>query len=251
MSTGAVVPAYFHPLVAPADWRLVERLGRQWACVVVNIEDGPGGTRPIDPEYVRLLNRLAASGVRAAGYVDLDYGARDGAAVRRDVATWRERYGLGAVFLDRFPYSPDADVAAVVERVRADGVSFVVANPGVHPAPGALVGIDVCVTFEGDWAAYRRLTVPAWARHDPPSRLVHLVHGVPPSASGVLRELADRRRTPCYATEASGANPWRRVSTVLAPGAPSADRPAREQGNGPTATPYRRRTTWSEGGARR
>lgn len=214
MSTGVVVPAYVHPLVDPAQWRLVERLGRRWACVVVNVADGPGADHPVDPAYVRLLGRLMAAGVRAAGYVDLDYGARDAAAVRRDLATWRERYGVDAVFFDRFPCSVDAGVAAVVARARAEGAVLVVANPGVHPAPGALVGVDVCVTFEGDWAAYRRLAVPAWTGSD--ARPVHLVHGVPPSASKALGELAARRRTPCYATQASGDNPWSRVSTLVA-----------------------------------
>lgn len=247
MSTGVVVPAYVHPQVGPAQWRLVERLGRRWACVVVNVADGPGGDRPADPAYVRLLGRLAASGVRAAGYVDLDYGARDGAAVCRDVVTWRERYGVDAVFFDRFPCSVDAGVAAVVARARAEGATLVVANPGVHPVPGALVGVDVCVTFEGDWAAYRRLAVPAWAHRD--ARPVHLVHGVPPSASGVLRELVARRRTPCYATQASGANPWRRVSTLVTEGA-ERHRPEPDPRADQAATRSRRRV-WSRGGAGR
>lgn len=247
MSTGVVVPAYVHPLVAPAQWRLVERLGRRWTCVVVNVADGPGADRPVDPAYVRLLGRLVAAGVRAAGYVDLDYGARDAAAVRRDVATWRERYGVDAVFFDRFPCSVDAGVAAVVARARAEGAALVVANPGVHPAPGALVGVDVCVTFEGDWAAYRRLAVPAWTHPD--ARPVHLVHGVPPSASDVLRELAARRRTPCYATHASGANPWRRVSTLVAGGA-ERRRPERDHGADQATTRSRRRAG-SRGGAGR
>lgn len=227
MSAGAVVPAYFHPCVRGADWMRMEQVGAAWTCVVVNVADGPGGAWPVDPEYTRALGRLAAAGVRAAGYVDLEYGARDARNVHADVATWRERYGLDAVLLDRFPYAPTCGLDALVRGVRAVGARLVVANPGVHPVPRSLVGVDVCVAFEGDWAAYRRLATPTWAHRRPPCRLVHLVHGVPRSALGQLRQMVGRRGVPCYATEESGANPWRRLSGVLA-GAPPRHRLANQ-----------------------
>lgn len=205
---GPVVPAYFHPSVAPLEWELVEAVGQRWSCVVVNIADGPG-SGCADAVYAPLLARLRRAGVRAAGYVDLAHGSRGPAAVLADVERWRGVYGLDAIFLDCFPAVRGAGAEATVARVRATGVALVVANPGVHPVPELLADVDVCVTFEGSLAAYEAMAEPAWARLDPPAELVHLVYAVPGLWSGSTTMPAERFGRAWYATDADGANPWR------------------------------------------
>lgn len=203
---GAVVPAYVHPYLDPGAWRQLERTGQGLRCVVVNVADGPRRERPA-PEYVPVLADLASAGVRAAGYVDLDFGSRDPDDVLADVACWLRWYGLDAVFLDRFPAT--LPVADLVAAVRAEGARLVVANPGVYPDPELLAGLDACVTFEGPWERYIAMTEPEWARHAPPASLVHLVYDVPTAVLGDLLRSSAERGTPCYATGVGGTNPWR------------------------------------------
>ncbi len=214
--TAEIVPGYFHPLTASSDWRIVEHLGTAWAGVVVNVADGPGSSRTPDVEYVGQLRRLAERGIRALGYVDLGYGARPEDDIWIDVARWRQAYGISDLFLDRFPVVGEEFTRGLIVSMRAAGAGFIAANPGVHPLRPTPELCDVCVTFEGDWTAYRSLQVPAWIRNISAVRLLHLVYGVPVQHHGAVRRMAAGRGASVYVTELDGANPWRRLSGSLA-----------------------------------
>jgi hypothetical protein len=227
-----VVPAYFHPAVAPQDWAALAALAGHVRLVVLNIADGPG-ERP-DPAFAQVLAVLHRSGVAVAGYVDTDYGQRPDRAAGVDVARYRSWYPqVRAVFFDRVAATDDlvGRYARLARAARAAGASTVVFNRGVHPAPGYVAHADLLGTFEGPWSAYRTLEVPAWARCGPRERFLHLVHTVPARLLPAARRLAASRNagaayvTDLPGTGPDGANPWRRLRGVALPAAPPESRP--------------------------
>lgn len=215
-SIGVAVPAYFHPLEDPGSWdRLVEQAGRL-RYVVVNPGDGVGtGT---EPAYVSVVGRLHAARARTVGYVDTAYGERPAAEVLAEVIAWRERYGVTGVFLDQAAAGLDQLSAYedLVARLRAERVRFIVSNHGCYPHPGYLDLVNVGVTFEGSWVAYRSLEVPDWATGRPAQRFCHLVYGVPARVAGRPADVLRHRHvgSGCL-TEAVPPNPWDRLPTVL------------------------------------
>jgi hypothetical protein len=202
-----VVPAYFHPAVAPDDWAALAALAGRVRMVVLNVADGPGERS--DPAFTPVLDVLPGG---VAGYVDTDYGRRPHVAVEADLARYRRWYPKArSVFFDRVAAGPDlvghyADLARVA---RATGVDAVVFNHGVHPDPAYAEHADLLGTFEGPWSAYRKLEVPGWARRG--DRFLHLVHAVPTRSLPAARRLAASRAGAAYVTDLVGSNPWRRL----------------------------------------
>ncbi len=201
-----LLPLYAYPLDDPAAWRRVAEPvpGDPPVTVVVNVHDGPGAR--LDPAYVAVTRRLRDADVPMLGYVDLGYGARDPAEVRRDVAAWR-RYPVTGTFFDRVPAG-----AAGVPGVRdALGLASTAAlNFGTRPDPGyATVPATVC-TFEGGYRDYlREPAVPDWPN------AAHLVYGVPPGLAGtVLDRLRGRVRCGLM-TELSLPNPYAGLPGLL------------------------------------
>jgi len=160
-----LVPLYVHPVADPLAWTVAARLGTM-ATVVVNVHNGPGdGT---DRSYLDATARLAAAGVPMLGYVDLDYGTRPEALVRKDIDAW-SGYPVGGVFLDRVPTGRAA--LGPVARVCATVAGTVALNPGTRPDPGYLDLADIVCTYEGPWSSYD-------AGPGAPNE-AHLVYGVP------------------------------------------------------------------------
>lgn len=212
-----LVPAYFHPAVAAQAWERLAEPGQRLRLVVVNVNSGPGDV--IDPSYVPVVTALRDARVRLAGYIDTDYGRRPVDEVVADVVAYRQHYQVSGVFLDQVSSgSAELDLyARYVLAARTAGASFVVLNPGVHPHPGYVDLADLTVTFEGPWAAYRNLDVPAWVHERPARRFCHLIHSVPPDASDRVLDLAFRRNAgTAFVTDGRGVNPWDRY-----PGAPT------------------------------
>ncbi|SHG67218.1 spherulation-specific family 4 protein [Streptoalloteichus hindustanus] len=210
--TSAVVPAYFHPAVAPDDWRRLAAGGARARLVVLNLAAGPGPGP--DGEFRAVVDPLVSAGVPVAGYLDTAYGERAPEEVRQDALRYRRWYGVDRVFLDRVR----SDRAALphyhrtVALLRDDGVGEVALNPGVYPDPGYAELADLVVTFEGPWRSYRRLVVPAWAHCLPAHRFCHLVYATPRIAQRWVRRAAGRRHVGALTTtELDGANPWRRL----------------------------------------
>jgi hypothetical protein len=209
-----MVPAYFHPAVAPDDWAALASLAGRVRLVVLNVADGPG--ERCDPAFTGVLDALR--GVAVAGYVDTDYGRRPRTAVEADVARYREWYPQArSVFFDRVAAGPEliGHYAGLARAARTAGVDAVVFNHGVHPDPGYARHADLLGTFEGPWSAYRKLEVPRWARRG--DRFIHLVHTVPARSLPAARRLVAARRVgAAYVTDLAavgpgGSNPWRRL----------------------------------------
>jgi len=101
-----VVPAYFHPAVAPRDWLALAALP-EVRLVVLNVADGPG-ERP-EPAFADVLATLDEAGVAVAGYVDTDYGQRTDRAIRTDVDRARRLVAsrnAGAAYVTDLPGRP-------------------------------------------------------------------------------------------------------------------------------------------------
>ena len=215
-----VVPAYFHPAVAPHDWAAPAALAGRVRLVVLNVASGPGEQR--DPAFVDVLAMLHRSGVDVAAYVDTDYGRRPGDAVESELARYRCWYPQArGVFFDRVASSRDlvGHYAELAGAARTMGLDAVVFNHGVHPDPGYAEHADLLGTFEGPWSAYRKLEVPDWARRGPRHAFLHLVHSVPVrSLPDARRLVASRNVGAGYVTDLpdsgpGGQNPWRRLVT--------------------------------------
>ncbi|MCP2257895.1 Spherulation-specific family 4 [Streptoalloteichus tenebrarius] len=207
-----VVPAYFHPGVAPDDWRRLASARTRPRLVVLNLADGPGSVR--DAQFAAVVDPLVAAGVPVAGYLDTAYGERAKDALLRDAARYRRWYGVDRVFLDRVRADRAGlpHYAGAVTALRDDGAVEVTMNPGVYPDLGYVELADLVVTFEGPWRSYRRLVVPSWAHCLPAQRFCHLVYGAPRLARWRARRLAARRHVGFVTTTAvDGANPWRRL----------------------------------------
>jgi hypothetical protein len=215
-SMGLVVPAYFHPAVAPTVWQHLVRLASRLRLVIVNVHNGPGAD--LDPCYPPVIEALREAGVRMAGYVDTDYGRRSPAEITEEVDTWLRRYGVDGVFMDQVsPGLADLDhYAQCVLATRSAGARFVALNPGTHPHPGYADLANLTVTFEGPWSGYRSLPIPGWVTQYPSSRFVHLVHSVPVDVIPVALDLAARRHARgVFLTYSQGANPWDHVPALL------------------------------------
>jgi Spherulation-specific family 4 len=211
---GLVVPAYFHPAVAAADWRRLAAAGRSVQAVILNAADGPGTT----PER-ELTAAAVATGRPLYGYVDTGYGRRRLADVHADVDRWRHWYPTGGIFLDRVATGVRALpwYERLVSYVRRGGPGVVVLNHGAHPHPGYAVIADAMVTFEGPYAAHRRIEVPDWVRGWPAASFWHLVYGTPESLMGsALESAAEANAGVVYVTDRSGRNPWDGLPSYLA-----------------------------------
>lgn len=196
-------PWYLHPLVAPEAWHRLRMGTAGLSFAVVNVHNGPGAT--MDGCY-----REALAGVRTplAGYVDVAYGRRTGGEILGDARAWREHYGVTAVMLDQVPTAQQGHWRLrLIDRLRAEGASRVVANPGCQAPPALVQRADVTCVSEMAWPAYAATTPP-----DPPAapdRLWHLVHSCPADQQASAVALAAARGAGfCWATAGTLPNPW-------------------------------------------
>ncbi len=208
-ATLLALPAYFDPLRDAGAWsQVVERAGSV-RLVVLNPASGPGPAR--QDGYAALVGRLKSVGIASIGYVNTDYGARSSQAVRDDCAVFRAWYDVDGVFLDQ----ARADVAGLdayeqyVRDARSLGCRTVVLNPGVAPHRAYFDLANLVVAFEGDLAMHRRMQLPDRAGAPPPTRVCHLVYGVPTDAvEEVRRRAAQAGAGTLYITDGLLPNPW-------------------------------------------
>lgn len=202
-------PWYLHPLQDPSAWDRLRTGSVGLDFAVVNVANGPGDA--VDACY-----RDALVGVRTPliGYVDVAYGRRERAAILRDVDAWREYYGVTGVMLDQVPTRMQGRWRpSLIDRIRAAGTSFVVANPGCATPGSLLRRADVTCVSELDWAAYARLLPdPAPAG---PERIWHLIHSCPVDQQPAAVALAGARGAGfCWATAGTLPNPWQVLQEV-------------------------------------
>lgn len=213
-----LIPLYVHPAEDPAAWhRLITRAARTYG-VVLNPANGPGEVP--DPAFLAAAEALRAVGARLLGYVDTDYGARDPAEVVADARRHQQWYAAEGCFLDQTTAGPDGLPACrrLVRSLRKLGLSTMVLNPGVHPAPGYVALADLTVTFEGHWSTYvAAFSRPSWTERQPPERFCHLVYGVPaPLVPLAVRTATERGAAVCGPVTGEPPNPWSRLTPALA-----------------------------------
>ncbi len=207
-----LVPLYVHPAVDPAAWQAVAAAGpARVAAVVLNIADGPGDAP--DNVFAAAAEEVRAAGIPLLGYSDTDYGRRPHAAVVADLLAYRQWYPTDGVYFDQVAAHTGAlpHYRRLATAARAAGCGTVVFGHGDHPEPGyAEIGLaDLLVTFEGDWEAYREMTLPLWTGRHAAAHFCHLVYDVPAEAAQeAIALMAARRAGIGCAVPGSGDNPW-------------------------------------------
>ena len=206
---GPVVPAYFHPAVAPREWLALAAAARTVRLAVVNIASGAGNLR--DTAYVAAIDRLRRAGLAVAGYVDTDYGHRDRADALVEVARYRDWYGVPSVFFDRVSSGIEhvGHYRVLAARSRELGMRQVAFNHGTHPVRDYAEYADLLGTFEGPFPAFLQLDVPSWVHEFPADRFFHLLYDTPGRLAGTVESLAAERNVgSMYITDRGGGNPW-------------------------------------------
>ncbi|WP_232547021.1 spherulation-specific family 4 protein [Propioniciclava soli] len=198
-------PFYLHPAEHPTAWEFLRQGPLGLAFAVVNVASGPGPEG--DPYYTEALR----PGIRTPllGYVNTGYGQRDADAVRRDAATWRERYGVSGVMLDCVSTDAPSTTLELIGALRADGATKVALNPGAPCAPEVVAAADVTCVSECAWSTYAGL---AWPDRPAAGPTWHLVHGVPLADITAARDVAARRGAAfVWVTDATLPNPYARL----------------------------------------
>jgi len=100
-------------------------------------------------------------------------------------------------------------------------------NVGAYPARGYMSVGNVVVAFEGSYASYRGLAVPAWTAHYKAARFADVIYATPRSDLASAVSLARHRRTGhLYVTSLPGSpDPYsalpgywaREVAAIAAP----------------------------------
>jgi hypothetical protein len=229
--TGFGVPAFAHPLVAPAEWAELARPGAPLHWAAFDVARGPG-TRA-DPLYVEALGRVRENRVPLLGLLDAAHGERPFGELVADASHYLDWYQVDGFYLDRAPTrrSGTLECRRVVTTLRAllddeggDGSGQgrdgggdghggrIVLAPGTHPHPGYAELADQLVTFNGPWTRYRWSEAPEWTAAYPPSRFAHLVHGLSASHLDTALRIArwQGAGTVCLTdrTDRDGADPW-------------------------------------------
>ena len=117
--TGFGVPAFAHPLVAPAEWAELARPGTPLHWVAFDVARGPG-TRS-DPLYTEALARVRENGVPVLGLLDCSHGNRPFGQLVSDASHYLDWYQVDGFYLDRAPTmrSETAECRRVVTTLRA------------------------------------------------------------------------------------------------------------------------------------
>lgn len=204
-----VVPAYFHPALAAADWAALAGAARRVRLVVLNVANGAGDVP--DHAFVDVVRDVRQTGTPVAGYVDTDYGRVRVDQVLAELRRYREWYGVRDVFLDRAATGVEhlERYRRIATACRAFGTEVVAFNHGTHPAPEYAEHADLLGLFEGPLPAYLDVEVPSWVHDFPPSRFFHLLYSTPAQVAGRIEELAGERNAgSLYRTERTPPNPW-------------------------------------------
>jgi hypothetical protein len=149
-STGVIVPLYF---TAGSQWDGVIQAKEAYPSVpivgIINVANGPGTAS--NSSYVTLTQQLESAGVVVLGYVYTSYGARNASSVESDISDYASWYNVDGVFLDQMAYQPGEEgyYSNLTSYSKSLGLTMVVGNPGVDPAPSYVGTVDTIVTYEG------------------------------------------------------------------------------------------------------
>ncbi|WNI17881.1 spherulation-specific family 4 protein [Actinacidiphila sp. ITFR-21] len=245
---GIGVPAFGHPLVAPAEWAELARPGAPLDWVAFDVARGPGIRA--DPLCAEAGARVRENGVPLLGLLDAVHGTRPFGELVTDASNYLDWYRVDGFYLGRAPTlgsgaaaclrlvttlralldsgadgSGGADRGGAEKPDRGGGAGAggsaparglppnpVVLAPGSHPSPAYADFADQLVTFDGPWTRYRWSEAPRWTAAHPPSRFAHLVHGLPATHLDTALRIArwQGAGTVCLTdrTDREGVDPW-------------------------------------------
>jgi spherulation-specific family 4 protein len=203
------IPAYFYP---GPSWAKAVSSSPAPGMMILDITSSGAGSAP-DRAYGQAVARAQGAGIQVLGYASTDYGRRPAAAVEAEVRHYRAWYHVASMFLDEAATGTGAlpYYRRLTGYIRgADPGAMVMLNPGTYPSRRYMSLGDVVLAYEGPYARYASLRVPAWADRYPADRFSHVVYGTPGSHLGAtLRLAAARHAGYVYVTDLAGRNPYR------------------------------------------
>ena len=204
-----MVPAYFHPALAAADWAGWPGRGRAAAG---RAQRGQRPRRVPDHAFFDVVRDVQSGGapVRRVTSTPTTAQARVGQVLAELHRYW-EWYGVRDVFLDRAASGIEyVDRTGGSPRSAGRSAPTVVAfNHGTHPAPEYAEHADLLGTFEGPLPAFLDLDVPRWVHDRPADWFYHLLLQYTGDVAGRSRHWpAERNVGSLYRTERTRPNPW-------------------------------------------
>jgi hypothetical protein len=201
------------------------------AVMILNITGTGAGTAPVS-HFQTLVRKAQKAGIAVLGYSSTEYGQRPAAQVEADVKNYRAWYKVNGMFLDLTANTLNElsyyrGVARYIRSVIPSSVIWL--NVGAYPAQGYMSAGNVIVAFEGSYASYRQLQVPAWTAHYRAIRFADVIYATPASDLASAVSLSRQRRTAdMYVTNLPGSpdpytalpSYWRSEVAALAKGCP-------------------------------
>ena len=203
------MPAYFYP---GAAWTRAIDSRPAPAIMILDVTSSGAGSAP-DRAYAAAVARAQAAGIKVLGYVSTGYARRPAAAVEADVRHYRAWYHVTDIFLDEA--ATGAGEFSYYQKLTGyirltDPGALVMLNPGTYPSQRYMALGDVVLAYEGSYARYTSLRVPAWVGRYPAARFSHVVYATPGSRlAAALRLAVARHAGYVYVTDMAGRNPYR------------------------------------------
>ena len=151
---GVIIPAYSYPN-PPTFWDNAIAGANSVQFMIADPANGPGKSK--DTNYVAVIARAKAAGIRVMGYVDTDYGRRSSSTMRAEITTWRTMYGGRRHLLFDQTASSTSSLAyyqAIADYVHATAGAITMFNPGININKRFLQMADILNIFEGTMADY-------------------------------------------------------------------------------------------------
>jgi hypothetical protein len=201
------VPAFF----GPQGWAGSVSDGRSPAVLILNPASGPG-TAP-DPGFRTAVGHAEDAGTHVIGYIGTNYAQRPLAEAERYVRDYRQWYGVTGIFLDQTPTTGSRQIgyyrslAAFIRRTTPNATIWL--NPGAYPDQSYMSVGNVVMAFEGPYASYLSLRIPAWAHRYPATRFAHTVYATTGAVmANAVRLSRQRNAGYVYLTNDVGSNPY-------------------------------------------
>ena len=117
---------------------------------VVDPHHGPG--TQFDSTYAQNIAKLQAQNVTVLGYVSTLWGARPADAIKEDIRSYHNWYGVEGIMLDEMVSNPgfEGHYYGLAKYAKSLGMKLVIGNVGTNIAPTYIGTVDLIGTVEGD-----------------------------------------------------------------------------------------------------
>jgi hypothetical protein len=213
--TGMIIPLYSYP--TDKSWASLIQLKQAHPSIpfiaVINPGNGPG--RSIDPNYVKGIGNLKASGIMVIGYVYTDYGSRSPSVLKNEMISYKKWYGVSGIFFDEMGSSKNLleYYKALAAEAAALHFSLTVGNPGTT-IDSNLVGIfsNLCIYENPGMPTLTQISAySSYGKHG--------FSYIAFSVSGLPSQNALKSTTPyvgyLYVTNLGGSNPYDGLPSYL------------------------------------